>query len=118
MSFRKNAELYHNWSEGVFLLYYLERIEVRMPFSLRLESMPDDPKRVTILFGPHVLAGDLGPEHDPKVKNPMYLPVLIDRRARSCKVAGAGGWPLFETIVKDKGYTCLSLMERKKDLRL
>lgn len=54
-----------------------DRIEVRIPFSLRLESMPDDSNRVAILYGPLVLAGDLGPEHDPKAMDPMYVPALM-----------------------------------------
>jgi len=32
--------------------------------SLRLETMPDNPHRVAILYGPTVLAGDLGAEDE------------------------------------------------------
>jgi uncharacterized protein len=37
-------------------------VEVRMPMSLRQEPMPDEPKTVALLYGPLVLAGDLGRE--------------------------------------------------------
>jgi hypothetical protein len=37
-------------------------VEVRMPMSLRQEAMPDDPRTVAFLYGPLVLAGDLGQE--------------------------------------------------------
>ena len=37
-------------------------IQVRLPMSLRQQAMPDDPKTVALLYGPLVLAGDLGRE--------------------------------------------------------
>jgi DUF1680 family protein len=37
-------------------------VELTLPKTLRLEPLPDDPHRVSILWGPLVLAGDLGPE--------------------------------------------------------
>ena len=43
------------WKDG-------DIVEVRLPKSLRLEPVPDNPRRVAILWGPLVLAGDLGPE--------------------------------------------------------
>ena len=39
--------------------------------------MPDNPDRIAILFGPAVLAGDLGPADDPKSGDPDYVPVLV-----------------------------------------
>ena len=33
-----------------------------MPMRLRVETMPDDPKQQAFLYGPLVLAGDLGNE--------------------------------------------------------
>src|SRR5579872_673380 len=39
-----------------------DRIEMSLPMRLRIESMPDDPKMQAILYGPIVLAGDLGNE--------------------------------------------------------
>ena len=35
-------------------------VQVRLPMSLREEAMPDDPKTVALLYGPLVLAGELG----------------------------------------------------------
>lgn len=58
------------WKEG-------DKIEISIPFTLRLEAMPDNPKRVAIMHGPVVLAGDLSPEKDPEAYDPMYVPVLI-----------------------------------------
>ncbi len=52
-------------------------IKVKFPFSLRLESMPDNSNRVAIIYGPLVLAGDLGPERDSTAIDPMYVPVLL-----------------------------------------
>ena len=37
-----------------------DKIELELPMRLRLEAMPDDPKLQAFLYGPLVLAGDLG----------------------------------------------------------
>jgi hypothetical protein len=37
-------------------------VQVRLPMSLRTEAMPDDPRVFAFLYGPVVLAGDLGTE--------------------------------------------------------
>ncbi len=58
------------WKDG-------DVIEVKFPFELRLESMPDDKNRVAIMYGPLVLAGDLGPENDPKGNDLLYVPVFM-----------------------------------------
>jgi len=62
--------LERTWNTGDIL-------EINMPFSLRLETMPDDSNRVAIMYGPLVLAGDLGPINDSTSKDPMYVPVLM-----------------------------------------
>jgi DUF1680 family protein len=54
-----------------------DRVEVKLPFTLRLESMPDDPDRAAVMYGPLVLAGDLGPEQDPAARDAMYVPVFM-----------------------------------------
>jgi len=54
-----------------------DKVEVRIPFTLRLETMPDDENRVAVLYGPLVMAGDLGPEDDPAAEKPDYVPVLL-----------------------------------------
>lgn len=42
-----------NWKSG-------DRIEMNMPMRLRVEKMPDDRQQQAFLYGPVVLAGDLG----------------------------------------------------------
>ncbi len=64
------VELNRTWKTG-------DKVQVRMPFSLRLEAMPDNPNRVAVLYGPLVLAGELGPDDDPGAKWSIYTPVLI-----------------------------------------
>jgi DUF1680 family protein len=54
-----------------------DRLEVNIPFSLRFESMPDDFNRVAVMYGPLVMAGDLGPVKDSASRDPMYVPVLM-----------------------------------------
>ncbi len=49
------ATIRREWRKG-------DVVQVRLPMSLRLEAMPDDPRKVALLFGPVVLAGDLGQE--------------------------------------------------------
>src|SRR5215510_3907395 len=39
-----------------------DAVEIRLPMSLRLEAMPDDPKMIALFYGPIALAGDLGRE--------------------------------------------------------
>ncbi|MBN2272744.1 MAG: glycoside hydrolase family 127 protein [Bacteroidales bacterium] len=54
-----------------------DKVEVNIPFSLRLETMPDDSNRIAVFYGPLVLAGELGPDQDSAVHNPLYVPVLM-----------------------------------------
>jgi len=37
-------------------------VEITLPMTLHIEAMPDDPKVAAVLYGPIVLAGDLGSE--------------------------------------------------------
>ncbi|MCY4398307.1 MAG: glycoside hydrolase family 127 protein [Gemmatimonadetes bacterium] len=48
-------ELKRTWRTG-------DVVEVALPKSVRLEGLPDNPRRASIMWGPLVLAGDLGPE--------------------------------------------------------
>lgn len=52
-------------------------VEVSIPFSLRLEAMPDDSNRVAVMYGPLVMAGDLGPINDTVPRDLMYVPVMM-----------------------------------------
>jgi hypothetical protein len=47
--------LKRNWKAG-------DRIEMELPMRLRVQAMPDDPTLQVFLYGPLVLAGDLGAE--------------------------------------------------------
>jgi uncharacterized protein len=55
------VRLEREWRDG-------DAIEIRLPMSLRIEAMPDDPKTVALLYGPIVLAGDLGTTRMANVK--------------------------------------------------
>lgn len=69
-----------------------DRIDIRIPFTLRLESMPDDSNRVAIMYGPLVMAGDLGPLSDTASRDPMYVPVLkTENRDPSAWVKAVAG---------------------------
>jgi hypothetical protein len=47
------ASVEREWRDG-------DRVDVELPMSLRIETMPDDPSVVAFLYGPVVLAADLG----------------------------------------------------------
>jgi DUF1680 family protein len=49
------AVVEREWKNG-------DTVLIRLPMSLRLEAMPDNPRMVALLYGPIVLAGDLGRE--------------------------------------------------------
>jgi hypothetical protein len=54
-----------------------DRVEIAMPRTLRTESMPDNPKRIAVFYGPTLLAADLGPVNDPAADKPGYVPALV-----------------------------------------
>jgi DUF1680 family protein len=82
-----------------------DTVQVKMPMSLHLEAMPDDPKMVALLYGPVVLAGELGkagldaarrygPEAPqlgrvPKLEVPGFICNVSDLLARVKPVAGS-----------------------------
>jgi hypothetical protein len=49
--------LRRTWKSG-------DAVTLTLPKTLRLEPLPDNPRRTAILWGPLVLAGDLGPEEN------------------------------------------------------
>ena len=59
------ATIDRKWKDG-------DRLEIEIPFSLRTESMPDNPKRIAVFDGPILLAGDVGVANS---KTPV--PVLV-----------------------------------------
>jgi uncharacterized protein len=64
------VELKRTWKSG-------DRVELTLPKALRLEPLPDNPRRVAIMWGPLVLAGDLGPEGEFPAWKPGAIPVLV-----------------------------------------
>ena len=71
-----------------------DKVEVHIPFTLRLETMPDDSNRVAIMYGPLVLAGDLGPVADSSEFNTKYVPVLMtEKRDPSAWMKAVEGKP-------------------------
>ena len=64
-------ELKRTWNTG-------DTVAVSLPKTLRLEPLPDNPQRVAILWGPLVLAGDLGPEESqPRGTSQGAVPVFV-----------------------------------------
>ena len=54
------ASIRRNWKNG-------DQVEVKLPMRLHLQAVPDDPNLAAILYGPMVLAGELGTQDlDPK----------------------------------------------------
>lgn len=58
------------WKDG-------DKVEISFPFTLRLETMPDDSNRVALFYGPLVLAGDLGDENDSNRFATDFVPVIM-----------------------------------------
>jgi DUF1680 family protein len=66
-----HIELNRTWKNG-------DRVELTLPKSLHLNAVPDNPQRAAIMWGPLVLAGDLGPDSDETLhKVHQQLPVLV-----------------------------------------
>ncbi len=93
------VELKRTWKSG-------DTVELTLPKTLHLEPLPDNPRRVAILWGPLVLAGDLGPEvrrgrgRDARAEQPK-VPVFV---AADPTRSGAAGRPVTEWLkpVPDK----------------
>ena len=63
-------EITRTWNRG-------DSVQVRFPMTLRLETMPDNRNRAAIMYGPLVLAGELGEVNDPAATRPDFVPVLL-----------------------------------------
>ena len=91
------ATIERDWKTG-------DRVDVRLPMSLHTEAMPDDPNMIAVMYGPIVLAGDLGKDgldaikrYGPsapqvgKVKTPV-IPVLVgDTASVTSKIVPVDG---------------------------
>ena len=70
------VELKRTWRTG-------DIVEITLPKSLSLEPLPDDRRRASVMWGPLVLAGDLGPERAREgvegeaIQPPPTVPVLV-----------------------------------------
>ncbi|TRZ35680.1 glycosyl hydrolase [Niallia circulans] len=64
-------EIARVWKDG-------DVLEIDIPMTLRKEAILDNPNRVAFLYGPIVLAGDLGEISDAqKTKDLLFTPVLV-----------------------------------------
>lgn len=69
------VEITREWKKG-------DTVELVLPKTLRKEPLPDNPERFALMWGPLVLAGDLGPEREErrarrKVGEEDSAPVLV-----------------------------------------
>jgi len=82
--------LARTWKEG-------DKVEVTAPMQLYSEAMPDNPNRIALLYGPIVLAGQLGTE----MPDPIFgTTVLLTDKHNVNDWAKPGSTPLtFETSV-------------------
>jgi len=69
------VELERTWSSG-------DEVTLVLPKTLRLEPVPDNPRRAAIMWGPLVLAGDLGAEDQKDIQRDslsgqLKVPVFI-----------------------------------------
>ncbi len=84
-----------------------DTVEVRLPMSLRTEALPDDPSYVALLYGPILLAGDLGKEgldetrrYGPsapplaRLKTPVIPALVVERDRLAGAVKPVAGAPL------------------------
>lgn len=62
--------IHRTWEDG-------DVVELSLPFTLRLETMPDANTRAAFMYGPLVLAGDLGEVDNPKAKDEGFVPVFF-----------------------------------------
>jgi len=88
------VEIARTWRTG-------DRVAVALPKSLRLEPVPDNPRRAALMWGPLALAGDLGAESQRRgeegegLEPPAPVPVLIGaEREVASWVKPAGGTPV------------------------
>ncbi|HJZ96980.1 MAG TPA: beta-L-arabinofuranosidase domain-containing protein, partial [Candidatus Solibacter sp.] len=98
-----------------------DRVELAMPMHLTVEAMPDDPKTQAFLYGPIVLAGDLGSEGltdtmivGPNSPRPQRLPIEIptfqaSNPDPSSWVKPAGAPLTFRTTGQSKDVTLVPL---------
>ena len=71
-------------------------VEIELPMTLRAEPMPDNDRRVALLYGPIVLAGKLGSEKESKPTIPVFIE---DNQSFLQRVQPVAGQPLtFQSV--------------------
>jgi len=84
------VDLTRTWRSG-------DIVEVDLPKSLRVEGLPDRPSRASLMWGPLVLAGDLGPqtsrgdEDEDMTEDPSTVPVFVRELGPVSDWVQAGG---------------------------
>ena len=63
------VEIKRTWKTG-------DTVALTLPKTLHAEPLPDNPRRVALLWGPLVLSGDLGPEREESAGS-LSAPVLV-----------------------------------------
>ena len=98
-----------------------DKIEMTMPMRLTAEAMPDDPKMQAFLYGPLVLAGDLGAEglteanqvgpNAPRLqRSPIEIPSFQASGADpSAWIKPAGGPLTFRTAGQSRDVTLIPI---------
>ncbi|MBI5685647.1 MAG: glycoside hydrolase family 127 protein [Verrucomicrobia bacterium] len=66
------VEVRRTWKSG-------DKVEVRMPMALHTEAMPDNPSVVAVLYGPIVLAGELGTQGLDKINPYVHKQLDLER---------------------------------------
>lgn len=88
------VEIRRTWKDG-------DRVQLTLPMSLKLESLPDNPQRAAVLYGPLVLAGELGPEDEAGIPGLILVPALVAENssyAEWIKPAGTAEPATFRTV--------------------
>ena len=68
------VEIRREWQSG-------DTVELILPKTLRKEALPDNPSRMAFLWGPLVLAGDLGSElNEEQVRNAPAAPAIVTEK--------------------------------------
>ena len=83
------VELERAWLSG-------DEVGLVLPKTLRLEPVPDNPRRAAIMWGPLVLAGDLGPERESGRGRgswqPRVVPVFVAAQRPGVPTADCAEW--------------------------
>jgi DUF1680 family protein len=74
-----------------------DSVRVSIPFSLRLEAMPDNPDRVAVMYGPLVMAGNIGSLSDSSLAGKVPAITVGNRNPSAWMNAVAGKPDIFMT---------------------